>query len=85
MDPHVVFQVDSSLVANQMARHEAWACRSPDLIPLRNDCRELGQALTDAAVRWAVRHIYREYNQTADTLANEGVDEHVAFRATRNW
>ena len=41
LDHANVFQVDSLLVARQMAPHDAWACRSPDLVPLRDECRML--------------------------------------------
>ena len=85
LHPHVVFQVDSKLVAEQMARHNAWACRSPELVPLRDACREFGHQLNHAAILWEVRHIYREFNQVADALANRGVDVRVAFDATASW
>ena len=85
LDPHVVFQVDSGLVSHQMAGHGAWACRSPDLVPLRDSCRALGDRLTDAGVVWEVRHIYREYNQTADSLANRGVDDDTGFVSSALW
>ena len=85
LHPHVVFQVDSKLVAEQMARHGAWACRSPDLIPLRDACRDFGQVLTDALVIWEVRHIYRESNQTADASANDGVDCSNTSVGTTTW
>ena len=84
LDP-VVFQVDSGLVAHQMARHDAWACRSDDLVPLRDACRALGGRLSNAAVAWEVRHIYREFNQTADSLANRGVEDSSSFVSSELW
>ena len=85
LEPHVVFQVDSLLVSRQLARYNAWACRSAELIPLRDECRRLGAVLNDAAVIWEVRHIYREFNQTADSLANQGVDCNMAQVSTDTW
>ena len=85
LDPQVAFYVDSMLVARQMARFDAWACRSPDLARLHSECRRLGRALDDAAVIWEVRRLYREYNQCADALANRGVDERAPWVATAGW
>ena len=81
----VIFQVDSSLVANQMAHHGAWAFRSLDLLPLRDACRQVGRILDAANVSWSVHHIYREYNQAADALANKAVDEKVAYAPSAHW
>ena len=85
LDPHVVFQMDSLLVARQMARRNAWACRSPDLLPLRNECRVLGEILSESGVVWEVSHIFREYNQVADALANEGVENVSVMVQTALW
>ena len=85
LDPNVVFYVDSMLVARQMARYDTWACRCMDLVPLRNDCRHLGQALDNACIVWEVRHIFREYNQCADSLANEAVDDRTPLVQTPAW
>ena len=27
-------------------------------------------------ISWDIRHIFREFNQTADTLSNQAIDEH---------
>ena len=81
----VIFQVDSSLVANQMAHHGAWACRSLDLLPLRDACRQVVRSLNAANVSWSVHHIYREYNQAADALAKGAVDEKVAYAPSAHW
>ena len=83
--PRVVFQVDAKLVAQQMAEHNAWTCRSDQLLPLRDECLALGQLLTRANVVWEVRHIFREFNQTADGLANQGVDCMRPMIATSQW
>ena len=85
LDPNVVFQVDSKLVAQQLAKHGAWACRSPDLIPLRDECRALGTVLDHQYIIWEVRHIYREFNQAADALANQGVDNQNHLVQDISW
>ena len=36
---------------------------------------ELGDTLTENEVKWEISHIYREYNQAADALSNEAIDE----------
>ncbi len=84
-DTVVVFQVDSLLASRQMARYDAWACRCEDLVPLRDRCRALGHELTGAGTRWEVVHIYREYNQCADQLANQGVEDRLPMVPSANW
>ena len=84
-DAAAAFQVDSLLVARQMSPTDAWACRSEDLIPLRDSCRDLTRSLSEAHVRWSVQHIYREFNQSADSLANAAVDEKIPFFQTSEW
>ena len=37
-DPHVIFEVDSLILAKQLARHLPWACRSENLIALHQQC-----------------------------------------------
>ena len=71
----VQFDVDSKLVAQQILAFGIgkWACRSEALQPLYLRCIELGRALDDRSTIWNIRHIYREYNQVADSLANEAV------------
>ena len=39
-----------------------------------DECRALGEQLSDRGVEWSVRHLYREYNKVADALANEAFD-----------
>ena len=72
----VCFEVDSSLVARQMQVFGIgkFACRSPDLRQWFLDCVRLGWRLEDNQVTWLIRHIYREFNQVADALANEAID-----------
>ena len=74
-DLYVVFEVDSMLVASQMAQYQPWACRADSLLELHSRCSDLGAALTIRGVRWSCRHIYREFNQTADALSNQAIDE----------
>ena len=85
LDASVVFQVDSLLVAKQAAKHDSWACRSPELVPLRDECRRLTEILSAAGVEWVVRHIFREFNQTADALANQAVEEQVRLFEAVGW
>ena len=85
LDSAVVFQVDSLLVCRQMARFDAWACRSPDLVDLRDECRAMGAQLDRDGVRWEVQHIYREFNQSADSLANLAVDEQQVRTESQFW
>ena len=84
-DRQIVIQVDSMLVSRQLAAHDSWACRSDDLVPLRDACRELGARLSNDGIAWSIVHIFREYNQTADTLANQAVDEQTNFVSTDTW
>ena len=41
----------------------------------------MAHALEGAGVVWSVAHIYRELNQSADSLANRAVDEGSALRS----
>ena len=83
----VVFQVDSKLIAGHLARRTPSRCRAPTLRALFAECRTAGLELSRVGVSWTVEHVYREYNATADTLANEGVDLRLAGRvkASVGW
>ena len=72
----ILFEVDSKVVARQVVRFGVgkYACRSETLKALFLRCVGIGHHLDRAGVRWRVRHVYREFNQTADTLANESID-----------
>jgi len=70
----VLFQVDSAIVAGHLRRFGSMACTAPDLLPLYSEALHLCTELSKAGVEWDVAHIYREFNCTADALANEGVD-----------
>ena len=48
-------------------------------------CRALGKELTNKGVKWEVRHIYREYNQTADALANAALDDENGNGPSEHW
>ena len=72
-DPLVYFEVDSDLVAKQMNFRSG--CKNSSLKGLFADCCAYGKQLTDMGVEWKVRHIYREFNQTADSLANAAIDD----------
>ena len=84
-DVLVVFEVDSMLLAKQMAWHQPWACRSLDLVPLHTVCTNLGQTLTELGIVWHVQHIYREYNQASDTLSNQAIDEQNTNGPSATW
>ena len=80
-DLRVVFQVDSRLVAMQVAPHHPWACRSPSLQELHRHCVDAGLLLTSRGIQWQIIHIYREFNHTADALANAAIDGQVQTSA----
>ena len=64
-----VFEVDSKLVAEQLNGN--YACRSEDLQDTNSKCVSILKDLTNRG-QWQIRHIYREYNATADALAGQG-------------
>ena len=66
-DSHVIFEVDSLTLAKQLARHLPWACRSENLIALHQQCVHVRDSLSALHISWDIRHIYREFNQIADT------------------
>ena len=84
-DRHVVFEVDSDVVAKHMAKRDGYMCGSTDLRPYYEDCWKLGQKLTAKNIAWEVRHIYREYNQTADGLANLAIDDPAGNGPSQRW
>ncbi len=84
-DPQVVFEVDSMLLAKHMAHYQPWACRSENLLGAHADCTSLGAHLSEAGFSWQVRHVYREFNQTADSLANRSIDERHSNGFSANW
>ena len=67
-DPHVIFEVDSLILAKQLARHLPWACRSENLIALHQHCVHVCDSLSALHISSDIRHIYREFNQTRLTL-----------------
>ena len=84
-DPHVVFQVDSMLLARQLAQLNPWVCRSVSLQPLHRQCVDIGEQLTRLNVVWGVQHVYREFNQTADALSNQAIDERDTNGPSAFW
>ena len=58
-----------------MAHRNAWAYKTKELEEHYRTCRASGNELTNKGVKWQVRHIYREFNQTADALANAAIDD----------
>ncbi len=85
LDSLVLFEVDSMLLARQLARHWPWACRADSLKGLHRRCADLGELLARNGVEWDIRHVYREFNQVADALANQAVDEQTSDRASAEW
>ena len=74
-DTHVIFEVDPLILAKQLARHLPWACRSENLIALHQRCVHVCDSHSALHISWDIRHIYREFNQTAGTLSNQAIDE----------
>lgn len=75
----------SMLLARQMSVRQPWACRSACLIQLYSQCRDMGNTLDDNGISWQVRHIYREYNQTADALCNQAIDDRQTNGPSAQW
>ena len=84
-DPHVIFEVDSLILAKQLARHLPWACRSENLIALHQQCVHVCDSLSALHISWDIRHIYREFNQTADKLSNQAIDERDSNGFSAFW
>ena len=72
----VLFEVDSKLICRQVQvlGPGKFACRTDQLKPHFLERLRLEWALQDANVTWVIRHIVREFNQTADTLSNQAID-----------
>ena len=67
-----VFEVDSQNVARQI--NGVNACRDKTLTPVYDDCLRLLGILARREQPWVVRHIYREWNAVADSLATRGTE-----------
>jgi len=81
-----IFEVDSLVVANQLLG--IYGCRNPDLIPAYRECCTLLGCLTQRGQPWVLRHIYREYNATADSLATDGTSPELdkgAVQTSLTW
>lgn len=67
---------DSLLVARQTQPFGIgkFACRCAPLWPLWTACVQHGWRLHEIGCSWHIRHIYQEFNATADQLANQGID-----------
>ena len=74
-DRKVVFKVDSMLVARQFGKRRPWKCRFASLLHLRRRRVLICQPPSQNGVVRDMRHIYSEFNQAADVLSNQGVDE----------
>ena len=77
--------MDSLILAKQLARRHPWACRSEILIPLHQQCVHVCDALTSLRISWDIRHINREFNQTADALSNQAIDERDSSGPSQFW
>ena len=84
-DTSVIYEVYSYVVAKHMAHRNAWACKTKALQEHYKTCRALGKELTDKGVKWEVRHIYKEFNQTADGLANAALDDENGNGPSQHW
>ena len=85
LDPTALFEVDSMLLARQMSRFRPWACRSESLVQIHIECVKLSKFLENNGVNLDIRHIYREYNQTADALSNQAIDEQHSNGQSSGW
>ena len=72
----LVFEVDSNILARQLQVFGIgkFACRSESLKRYFLQCVRLGWDMSGRGIAWRIRHIYREFNQTADSLANMAID-----------
>jgi len=65
-------EIGSLLVSKQATAQ--WRCKSQDLQPYFDRCWSLIGSARQANKGIEIRHIYREFNADADTLANKGAD-----------
>ena len=45
----------------------------------------LAMPLTHLRISWVIRHIYREFNQTADALSDQAIDERDTNGPSQFW
>ncbi len=82
LQPHDELSIfaDSQLLVRQM--NGEYAVRNEGLKPLYTVARKLIQPYK----RSRMQHIYREHNEHADKLANEGLDKKIVIPAPmKNW
>ncbi len=82
-DSNVLFEVDSMLLNKQISSE--FGCRSELLRPAYIACSEFAEEMAAQGKKWRIRHIYREFNQVADTLANEAIDDQEGNGAKGQW
>ncbi|HIF32153.1 MAG TPA: reverse transcriptase-like protein [Planctomycetaceae bacterium] len=82
-DAKVLFLVDSKLLAEQVGGR--WACRKATLIPFYVRICEMGERMSAQGKVWRIRHVYREFNQTADKLSNEAIDDKNGNGRSKYW
>ena len=52
---------------------------------LHQQCVHVCDSLSALHISWDIRHIYREFNQTADTLSNQAIDERDSNGFSAFW
>ena len=62
-----------------------WWCHRRHLRDLLTECYDLGEQLTQAGCAWSIRHIYREFNQVADKLADDCLRNAANARVSPSW
>ena len=67
-----VIEVDSDLVCRQVLGTRS--CQNTELRPLYDECVLLYDAARARGSDLLLRHVYREFNVVADSLANAGTD-----------
>ena len=77
---HVLIEMDSLLVCNQVRGD--FAVRTNALRMVFREASRLIHQIRRRGVNLLVRHIFREYNQEADALANRGAD---GIHESQNW
>lgn len=71
---NVLFKTDSELVVKQI--NGIYKVKNVNLIPLHQKLISLLHTIP----KWELRHVRREENAFADTLANQGIDSHMTLR-----
>ena len=81
----VFSEVVSLILAKQLARHLPSACCSGNFIALHQQCVHVCDSLPALHISRNIRHIYREFNQTAVTLSNQAIDDRDSNGFSAFW